>query len=92
MGAKLKTISIGIESETNSGHSHIRPAYGQGLLQHGCAYIGMRRYTIIYRASRAQYGLKILCKLLYSHVIIVILMFLTLCIDAVDILEWHKTS
>ena len=53
MGAELKTISIEIEFETDSTNSQIGPAYGQGLLQHGRAYIGMRRYTIVDRASRA---------------------------------------
>ena len=78
MGAELKTISTGIEFETDSENSHIGPRYGHGLLQHGRAYIGMRRYAIVDRAPRTQHGLKILCKLAYSHVIILIVMFLNL--------------
>ena len=92
MGAKLKPYPLGPSLKQIQGILTSYRPMDKDCFNMVVLYIGMRRYTIIYRASRAQYGLKILCKLLYSHVILIILMFLTLCIDVVDIVEWHKTS
>jgi hypothetical protein len=95
VGAKLQTLSTRLNSKANSGHTQGGSAYGQGLFQHGCAHSSMRRDTVVDRFSYTQHGLEIFCKLLHSHVVIIIViavMDLNLIFISVGDKQWYRTS